>query len=67
MRITDGAVPRQSCLSVLGPAMISCKVLSREAELDCWTRVLRRSAGWRREAERAPVPRPAMKWKAGVG
>lgn len=30
---------------------------------DCWTRVLRRSAGWRRMAEVRPEQRPAAKWK----
>lgn len=34
---------------------------------DCWRRVLRRSAGWRRKAERVPVERPARKWNARVG
>lgn len=33
----------------------------------CWRRVLRRSAGWRRTAERTPDPNPAMKWKSGRG
>ena len=45
VRITEGSVPRHSCLSVLGPLTISWKVLIRDAEPDCWTRVLRRSAG----------------------
>ena len=31
---------------------------------DCCTRVLRRSAGWRRTAERSPDARPAAKWNA---
>jgi hypothetical protein len=30
---------------------------------DCWTRVLRRSAGWRRMEEVRPEQRPAAKWK----
>jgi hypothetical protein len=34
---------------------------------DCWMRVLRRSAGWRRKAERIPVERPAKKWNAQEG
>ena len=42
------------------------RVVSRDAERDCWTRVLRRSAGWRRVAERQPVVRPAKKWNAVV-
>lgn len=37
-----------------------------EREPDCWTRVLRRSAGWRRKAVVQPEPRPARKWKAVV-
>jgi len=32
---------------------------------DCWRRVLRRSAGWRRIEEVKPEPRPAMRWNAG--
>ena len=35
-----------------------------ERECDCWMRVFRRSAGWRRMAERRPEERPARKWKA---
>lgn len=30
---------------------------------DCWTRVLRRSTGWRRTADVRPEERPARKWK----
>lgn len=37
-----------------------------EREPDCCTRVLRRSAGWRRKAVVQPEPRPARKWKAVV-
>lgn len=37
----------------------------REWWPDCWTRVLRRSMGWRRTAERRPEKRPAVKWKTG--
>lgn len=33
---------------------------------DCWTRVLRRSAGWRRKALVTPEPKPAAKWNAAV-
>lgn len=36
----------------------------REIERDCWTRVLRRSAGWRSVADKQPVARPAKKWNA---
>jgi hypothetical protein len=38
-----------------------------EREPDCWTRVLSRSAGWRRKAVVQPEPRPARKWKPGRG
>jgi hypothetical protein len=34
-----------------------------ERSPDCWTRVLSRSAGWRRKAVVQPEPRPARKWK----
>lgn len=34
-------------------------------EESCWRRVLSRSAGWRSDAERMPVVRPARKWVAG--
>ena len=37
----------------------------RVEDWDCWTRVLRRSAGWRRTADRRPELSPARKWKAG--
>lgn len=43
----------------------SRKAWLREEALVCWTRVLRRSAGWRRKALKTPEPRPAAKWKAG--
>jgi hypothetical protein len=38
-----------------------CEVGKRE---DCCTRVLRRSAGWRRTAVVRPERRPAVKWNA---
>jgi hypothetical protein len=38
-------------------------VAERVFECDCCTRVLTRSAGWRRTAERTPELRPAKKWK----
>lgn len=66
VRSADGAVPRQKPRMALGPDRISRKEARREAEPDCWTRVLRRSAGWRRTAERRPEPSPAVKWKAVV-
>jgi hypothetical protein len=34
-----------------------------ERSEDCWTRVLSRSAGWRRKAVVQPEARPARKWK----
>lgn len=43
---------------------ISAMAPVREWWPDCWTRVLRRSIGWRRTAEKRPEPRPATKWKA---
>lgn len=64
VRITEGRVPRQSCFRELGPASMELRVVRRDVERDCWTRVLRRSAGWRRVAERQPVARPAKKWNA---
>jgi hypothetical protein len=42
--------------------MIAFKVGRREAPWDCCTRVLRRSAGWRRIDEVRPEQRPAAKW-----
>lgn len=36
----------------------------REEEPDCWTRVLRRSAGWRRMEEVKPDAKPARRWNA---
>ncbi len=65
VRITDGSVPRHSCVSALfGPLTMSPKVCIRDMEPDCcWTRVLSRSAGWRSKAEKTPVPRPAAKWR----
>jgi hypothetical protein len=45
----------------LGEEAISRIVRRRVEEEDCWTRVLRRSAGWRRTAEKIPDVRPARK------
>jgi hypothetical protein len=39
----------------------------RVEERDCWTRVFRRSAGWRRMEVLRPEKRPARKWKVGWG
>ncbi len=47
--------------------MISPYARRRDEEPDCWTRVLSRSAGCKRKAERTPVLRPAAKWKAVYG
>ena len=68
MRITEGVVPRQSWRTGLGPSRIWRRtwVIVVEREPDCWTRVLSRSAGWRRKAVVQPEPRPARKWKAVV-
>lgn len=40
-------------------------MVGRRADVcwDCWTRVLRRSTGWRRTAVVRPDERPARKWK----
>lgn len=64
VRMTDGRVPRQSWRRGVGPEVMEWKVWRREVDGDCCTRVLRRSAGWRREAERMPMVRPARKWNA---
>lgn len=45
VRRADGAVPRQKPQMAFGPAKISRNEALRELEPDCWTRVLRRSAG----------------------
>lgn len=67
VRMTLGSVPRHRCWMAFGPAVMERRVSRREVERDCWTRVLRRSAGWRRKAERTPVERPARKWKVVGG
>jgi len=64
VRKADGRVPRQKARMELGDEEISRMVRRSELEPLCWTRVFRRSAGWRRTAERMPDPRPAMKWNA---
>lgn len=61
VRRAEGRVPRQNEERPPGDWAIERIVLRREAWPDCWTRVLRRSAGWRRTAERIPEPRPAVK------
>lgn len=64
VRSAEGAVPRQNPRIAFGPAKISRKEALREVEPDCCTRVLSKSAGWRRTADRTPEPNPAVKWKA---
>lgn len=64
MRNAEGSVPRQKESIELGEEEISRMVLRRVVERDCWTRVLSRSAGWRRTAESIPEESPARKWKA---
>jgi len=64
VRRADGTAPRQSAGMSCGAARISAMAALSECEPDCCTRVLRRSMGWRRTAERTPDPRPAAKWKA---
>lgn len=64
VRRADGAVPRQKERMEFDDLEISRIVDSKELEPDCWTRVLRRSAGCSRTAERTPEPSPATKWNA---
>jgi hypothetical protein len=66
VRITLGVVPRQSWRTGFGERRTSRKAWVRDVAFDCWTRVFRRSAGWRRKALTTPDPRPAAKWKAVV-
>lgn len=64
MRRAEGRVPRQKAKMEFGEEDIDRIVERRVVECDCWTRVLRRSAGWRRMAEKMPEERPARKWYA---
>jgi hypothetical protein len=64
VRRADGNVPRQKEKMEVEDFEISRIEASNELCPDCWTRVLRRSAGWRSTAESTPDPRPAIKWKA---
>lgn len=64
VRMTEGSVPRHNWRIGLGWARMLRMVERREEEPDCWTRVLRRSAGWRRIEEVKPEARPARRWKA---
>ena len=61
-----GNVPLQNCFMGFGPFAIDRIVPSSVFERDCWTLVLRRSAGWRRTAERTPELKPAKKWTVCV-
>jgi hypothetical protein len=61
-----GRVPLQNCWRGLGPAAMERMVPSSVLERDCCTRVLTRSAGCRRTAERTPELRPAKKWTAAT-
>lgn len=63
VRRAEGRVPRQSPRIGFGEERIVWRVGTRDC-LDCWTRVLRRSAGWRRMEEVRPEQRPAVKWNA---
>src|SRR5271156_5873843 len=74
--MVEGTVPRQSErsgwgeLEMLRSAVASGDDVDEEAlcdvgiREDCWTRVLRRSAGWRRTGVGRPGRRPAVKWNA---
>ena len=62
VRSVLGSVPLQNCRIGFGPLAIDLMVPRSVFVRDCWTRVLRRSAGWRRTAERTPELRPAKKW-----
>lgn len=64
VRITDGVVPRHNERIGLGPFRISRRARDKDEVWDCWTRVFKRSAGWRRKAVETPEERPARKWNA---
>jgi hypothetical protein len=65
VRSALGTVPRHSDVMGFGPERILRSVPLRVEKRDCWTRVLRRSAGWRRTALETPLARPARKWNVG--
>lgn len=65
VRRAEGVAPRHSAGKIRGASRISRIATRREWCPDCWTRVLRRSMGCSRTAERVPDPRPAAKWYAG--
>lgn len=64
VRSAEGSVPRHKLRIGCGEERIVRIVVSNVAvRLDCcWTRVLSRSAGWRRMEEVRPDARPAAKW-----
>ena len=64
MRMTLGVVPRHSERIGDGPERIARRVRDKEDAGDCWTRVFKRSAGWRRKAVVMPLLSPAAKWNA---
>src|SRR5690242_1407415 len=64
VRSVEGSVPRQNWRIGFGPLAMERIVPRRVLDRDCCTRVLSKSAGWRRTAERIPELRPAKKWTA---
>jgi hypothetical protein len=56
-----GRVPLQNCWMGLGPLAMDRMVASSVLDRDCCTRVLTRSAGCKRTAERTPELSPAKK------
>ena len=64
VRRADGRVPRHRLRMGWGEERMVLRVGRRAAVCwDCWTRVLRRSAGCRRMEEVRPEQSPAAKWK----
>ena len=61
VRNAEGRVPRQSFATGFGDASIERRTGNREEDRDCCTRVLSKSAGWRRTALDMPEARPAKK------
>lgn len=63
VRRAEGRVPRHSARMGLEDDRMVLIVGRRAAVwCDCWTRVLRRSAGWSRIDDVRPEQRPAAKW-----
>ena len=65
VRSAEGTVPRHKEVMGWGDARMVRRTGRSAEERDCWTRVFRRSAGWRSTAEETPEARPARKWKVG--